>query len=239
MILKSVGMRLNMVDAAIRQLLSDVGRHTVDLTHAKEGKFAKRGLTDVVFTILDYAPEVVCVLVEVLAQLSALTREAESCFPEDFREQKLREMLGTPRLAYSALRALRFLGPKAPVALLPEVTKRLADGDANLRTGAAALREPARAIARAILTDERSQRGSRVLGYQAAHDIDQLVAMLKSSDVGQRAARGPGDTALATGPRRRGGLEHQLGDWVVVGWWLGGGWWWLVVVGWLASEGDW
>lgn len=37
-------------------------------------------------------PEVVGAAVEVLAQLSSMTLEAESCFPEEFREQKLSEM---------------------------------------------------------------------------------------------------------------------------------------------------
>lgn len=119
----------------------------------------------------EQVPEVVGALVEVLAQLSALTREAESCFPEDFREQKLGEMLATPRLAYSALKAMAFLGPKAPAKLLPKVTERLADADVSTRYAAAlALGGMAETVAASKET------------------IDQLVAMLKSSDVGQRAA---------------------------------------------------
>lgn len=120
----------------------------------------------------EQVPEVVGALVEVLAQLSALTREAESCFPEDFREQKLGEMLATPRLAYSALKAMAFLGPKAPAKLLPKVTERLADADVSTRYAAAlALGGMAETVAASKET------------------IDQLVAMLKSSDVGQRAAK--------------------------------------------------
>ena len=42
--------------------------------------------------IVGQVPEVVGAAVEVLAQLSSMTLEAESCFPEEFREQKLSEM---------------------------------------------------------------------------------------------------------------------------------------------------
>jgi len=119
----------------------------------------------------EQVPEVMGTLVEVLARLSVLTREAESCFPEEFREQKLEEMLNTPRLAYSALKAMAILGPKAPVKLLPQITKCLADGDVNIRYGAA-----------------MALGGMAELVAASRETIDQLMSILKSSDVAQRAA---------------------------------------------------
>ena len=45
--------------------------------------------------------------------------------------------LSEDRLALSALRALSFLGPKAPQKLLPQVLSRLSDRDVGLRHAAA------------------------------------------------------------------------------------------------------
>ncbi|CAK9009471.1 Hypothetical protein SCF082_LOCUS10300 [Durusdinium trenchii] len=116
-------------------------------------------------------PEVMGAAVEVLAQLSAMTLEAESCFPEEFREQKLGEMLGEPRLTYSALKAIAFLGPKAPASLLPRVTAKLAEADLSTRYAAA--------VALGAMAE---------LVAASKETIDQLMAMLKSSDVSARAA---------------------------------------------------
>eukprot|EP00913_Durusdinium_trenchii_P034685 g32447.t1 len=115
-------------------------------------------------------PEVMGAAVEVLAQLSAMTLEAESCFPEEFREQKLGEMLGEPRLTYSALKAIAFLGPKAPASLLPRVTAKLAEADLSTRYAAA--------VALGAMAE---------LVAASKETIDQLMAMLKSSDVSARA----------------------------------------------------
>lgn len=116
-------------------------------------------------------PEVCGAALEALAKLSALTYEAESCFPPEMRSKVLGEMLANPRTQYSALIAMYHLGDKAPESLLSVAVGLLQDKDVSIRQAAAA------AIG-----------GMAEIVEKSKDTMSKLQSTIKSSDPAGRAA---------------------------------------------------